>query len=328
MNKRIIALCLCGLLALSLTACGTSEATTDTTTTAAETTTAGTTAAEGTTAAAEDVSEKELAIDNEDIKKMREANALDNLLKTKDTVKSNCVYYDADGNETLNNYQYGDKDTYIGTYSDAIEVLSNGEYYGVFSGEYSTTLFDDGLYDEYSKTVRDDFMLYFSEYEYVTSVTKADGLVTIETYIGKADVPSVFAEAEVKTMGEYEAVITSYILDENTYEIKELTTYIENADGSKRPYSVTTVEANVEKMAIPEDIYAGTHGEGRTYTAILDPDTDKERTLTTVVPKGTSVLIYPPLNYTTVFSDRECTQAITEAFDLNTDTTIYLAEGK
>jgi hypothetical protein len=156
-----------------------------------------------------------------------------------------------------------------------------------------------------------------------TSVVEKDGSVIVTC---TTDLENVFVEEGVVSCVE------TYTIDVETREMTSVKTVYTYEDGTVEEGVVTIIrdaEAPEGVKAFLE--YAQETENMRTVTIVSNPGTENEKTDSIQVPKGLQVSVSPDFSVEeamNLYADAACTQMFDDAWDVNTDLTIYVKWGE
>jgi protein tyrosine/serine phosphatase len=156
--------------------------------------------------------------------------------------------------------------------------------------------------------------------------------VTIVEKDGCIIVTCVTNMDNIVVSGDVVSCAETYTIDANTREMTSVKTVYTYKDGSVEE-GVVTITRDVEA---PEGVnpfldYAQETENMRTVTIISNPGTENEKTDSIQVPKGLQVSVSPDFSVEeamNLYADAECTQMFDDAWDVNTDLTIYVKWGE
>jgi hypothetical protein len=156
------------------------------------------------------------------------------------------------------------------------------------------------------------------------SIIEKDGFIIV-TVTADAD--------EIVTMGDDIVSCTeTYTLDAKTREMTSIKTVYTFKNGTTEEGIVTvTRDGEVPEGMKPFLAYAQETENVRTVTIVSNPGTENEKTESIKVAKGLQFAVAPEFGIEetfTVYADAACTQLFEEAWDVNTDLTIYVKWGE
>ena len=251
---------------------------------------------------------------------MVNAGKTENLLAQYSSFESSVIY----GEDNYTIKEYVDKDIVYAQYQEDAELYIGGELrYISTNGTLGGGLFVD---KDPTRFYAEQNVFYSDEgfTETVKSCEKRDGKLNVSTELSAEDTQRLVTDRGY-TYNEGETMRLDYVLDAETLAVLSQKEILVANDGAERTFLTLTVVYDAARPAAAKTMYEhATATENlRTVTVISNPDTTSEKTFTVQVPKGDSVSVYAPAEYTNLYMNRSCTDEVVSV-DQNEDFTAYI----
>ena len=261
-----------------------------------------------------------------ELKEIAEANTTKNLLETYDSIL--VTLHDINGTE--HGYYmdqeighrwwvYADENGAERTDSEVTTATYQAGYEGI--SPYTVFYFGGEIDASWYKNVFLDPEVF--EIETVTSVVEENGLITYTTKLAILDLVDYGYMASADTIDYY--YITKYVVDADTLHFRSITESFYNEKDEVISRYTRDVEYNVDRPDLAKTVMQMQETDDVcTVSVVTGMDTDAEATTELTIPKGNLMYFYWYGDYTSVFTDRECTKDFEDGSLVNEDITIYL----
>lgn len=253
--------------------------------------------------------------------RISEVSSFEAMMKKSDCVVFDCVFYDKDGAEQ-------------GTALMRFTPDGNGGY----NYDYNTDVdsFDEKYvvvvcanarnYTFYIKTSSNSYITIYPEEEFFAEIKEVG---TVFLHLG------TWPEISHNEYGEYKfteenlnsdgsTLQIDYLVNPETYEVRAIETRKYSGDEIVQTIS-TVIRYDYTEAELSDAAYAQAESGDISFTAVINPDTEKEETRSY---KATAdYKINAPKGYA-VYSDRECTQSLSDCTASEIPETIYIAPNK
>lgn len=261
-----------------------------------------------------------------ELKEIAEANTTKNLLKTYDSIL--VTLHDINGTEQG---YYMDEE--IG---HRWWITADENHTPRVDSEVSTATYQAGYEDDVPYTVfyyggEIDASWYENvflvpevfEIETVTNVAEKDGLITYTTKLAIIDLVDYGYMADANTIDYY--YVTEYVVEADTLHFRSITESYYNEKDEVISQYTRTVEFDTERPELAKTIMQMQETDDVCKISVVTGmDTDAEKTEELTIPKGNRIYFYWYGDYTSAYTDRECTKDFEDGFLVNEDITIYL----
>lgn len=167
-----------------------------------------------------------------------------------------------------------------------------------------------------------------SSHEVIKTYEEKEDRICISTEL-PTDKTKTYCETHGVTYQEGDVIRITYELDKETLELLTESDVIVSANGEEKVYVTTNVSYDVERTGACKELcqYMNANSDLRTVTFITDPGTEEEAEWSMQVPMEVGVFPYGGDDYINVYTDKECTQQLTESVEPYQDNIFYMKKG-
>ncbi len=201
------------------------------------------------------------------------------------------------------------------------EIYTDDRRYEYFSGVYSAVL------EAKSRNLSQfENLTFYNESfarEEIKSMKEQDATIFFITRMTDEEAKKELELFDIKLSdGDY--IEKEYIMNKRDYFVLGSKAYICTQGGGRTLYYETISETDPQKPKAAEILLKRIESEDvRTVTLVLDPDTDYERSFSSLAVKGDGVIPYPPEGYDKFYKNRECTILFDQNNDYISDLVVY-----